>query len=568
MTSQAKTVTITLRDRLDLTDQDTYFVDRLMAFHQDLKRRLFQSLYGPKRPENLNLFKKEFMADYQITSTQYNSLKNQCDGIFNSQIELQSYYHDQYEEKEKSIQSWLDHKQKVLERTEKSCHNREKQERKIQQTRFKIHHKKRRLAEVQREKDQFAAHVAEKKNFVPKVCFGTRSLLRQRQNLKKNQLTPYQWRQLWDLARSDAVFFLGDSTEKQRNRDVKGILSLEDQDQVQLGITIPYALREGAQSTYLLSPQRLSERSLKQIRDCLSFSYMKEVKGKDGQTSFKEARLPISYSLKKKRFTKNKNGQTLTEDRYYLQTTIQVPVLPETRHGNGAMGIDINVDHLAVSIVDRFGNYQRSFSTAFRPYEASTPQNEAALGAIIHDLCDVAIKLDIPIVLEKLKLSRLMAKLKQSHSAKVSQKLSSLSYSKILTLFEGICARRKVKLIRVFAGYSSMLGAINYLHLRKKITSHEGAALVLARRGMGLKDYLDLSQLTNSAPDGHEILSLLQGGLAGPGILKRKDIRTKIDFLELKGSYLQFALDLNRGKEPVFIRSHVFSPQMKIAAGT
>ena len=99
-------------------------------------------------------------------------------------------------------------------------------------------------------------------------------------------------------------------------------------------------------------------------------------------------------------------------------------------------------------------------------------------------------------------------------------------------------------------------------------TSHEGAALILARRGMGLKDYLDQSQLKNSAPHGHEILSLLQGGRGGPGVLKRKDFRNKIDFLELKGLYLQFALDLNRGKEPDFIRSHVFSPQMKLAAGT
>ena len=572
--SKPKTVTITLRDRLDLRDREVCFVNRLMGFHQDLKRKLFQSLYGPKRPGNLNIFKKEFMAEYQITSTQYNSLKNQCDGIFGSQIELQSYYHSQYEEKEKSIISWLDHKEKVLERSSqrlekfaKPSHNQEKLERKIKLTRFKIHHKKRRLVEVQRKKDQFACHVKEKNDFVPKVCFGSKNLLQKRQHLKENQMTPDQWREQWDFARSDAVFFLGDSTEKQRNRDVKGILALEEHDQVQLGITIPYALREGKQRTFLLSPQRLSERSLKQIRECLLFSYMKDVK-KNGKTSVKEARLPISYSIKKKRFTKNKNGKVISEDRYYLQTIIQVPVVPETRHGNGAMGIDINADHLAISIVDRFGNYKRSFSTAFKPYEGSTSQNEAALGAIIHDLCDLAVELDIPIILEKLNLTLLMAKLKQSHRGKVAKKLSSLSYSKIFTLFEGICARRKVKLIRVFAGYSSMLGAINYLHLRKKITSHEGAALILARRGMGLKDYLDQSQLKNSAPHGHEILSLLQGGRGGPGVLKRKDFRNKIDFLELKGLYLQFALNLNRGKEPVFTRSHVFSPQMKLAAGT
>ena len=112
-----------------------------------------------------------------------------------------------------------------------------------------------------------------------------------------------------------------------------------------------------------------------------------------------------------------------------------------------------------------------------------------------------------------------------------------------------------------------MLGAINYLNLRKQISSHEAAALVIARRGMGLKDYLDISELKYCAPDGHEILSSLQGGLAGPAVLKRKGIRDKIDFIKLKGLFMQFALDQNLEKELGFTRSHVFSSEMKIAAG-
>ncbi|MFW7379815.1 MAG: hypothetical protein ACOH5I_13465 [Oligoflexus sp.] len=59
------------------------------------------------------------------------------------------------------------------------------------------------------------------------------------------------------------------------------------------------------------------------------------------------------------------------EVRYYLQTIIQVVKDPKPCYGSGAIGIDINVDHLAVGIIDRFGNPIETFSVPFRPYEAS-----------------------------------------------------------------------------------------------------------------------------------------------------------------------------------------------------
>jgi hypothetical protein len=72
--------------------------------------------------------------------------------------------------------------------------------------------------------------------------------------------------------------------------------------------------------------------------------------------------------------------------RYYLQCIIQVPVLADQSYEAGALGIDLNVDHLAAGITDRFGNSYDQFSLAFRLYEASTRQNEAALGAMIQGL--------------------------------------------------------------------------------------------------------------------------------------------------------------------------------------
>ncbi|MFW7380494.1 MAG: hypothetical protein ACOH5I_16900 [Oligoflexus sp.] len=285
---------------------------------------------------------------------------------------------------------------------------------------------------------------------------------------------------------------------------------------------------------------------------------MKEVK-KDGKLSLKECRLPISYRIKKRRY--KKAGKT--EIRYYLQTIIQVVKDPKPCYGSGAIGIDINVDHLAVGIIDRFGNPIETFSVPFRPYEASSEQNSAAIGAIVHDLCDLAERKQIPLVIEKLDLSRLIAKLRYQHAKKTRKKLSALSYRKLIDSFQSITAKRKVKLLEVFAGYSSQLGAINYLHLKKKVSSHEAAAFVIARRGISKKDYLDRSKLNGDAPDGQVILSLLQGGLAGPKALRK--LSPKINFKHFKDVYLQFDPDRRPGAELGFLRSHVFAPKARLA---
>ena len=313
------------------------------------------------------------------------------------------------------------------------------------------------------------------------------------------------------------------SKREHRNRQVKGIAKILDCDVIDIGICVPYSLREefGKSKNYTLKGISLSERSLKQLRDCLSYSYQKEVKSKKDQSiTFKTCRFPISYRIKKEKYLKRLSGKDVEEIRYYIQSIIQIPIVPDSSYDAGAIGVDLNVDHLAIGITDRFGNPIKTFSMDFRPYEASTDQNEAALGAIIHDLCDIAEKRRIPLVIEKLKLSILMAKLKNQHYAKTSKKLSSLSYGKFFDMCETICARRKVRLLRVFAGYTSQIGAINYIHLRRKISSHEAAALVIARRGQSKKEYLDISHL-KSAPDGHVILSQPQERLANSALVFR-----------------------------------------------
>jgi hypothetical protein len=398
---------------------------------------------------------------------------------------------------------------------------------------------------------------------VPSIVFGSKSLLKKRHRLKENGYqNAASWKHDWQFEREKSAFFLGDSTEAHRNRQIKGITKVLNQDAIDLNISIPYRMREsyGNCKNYILKNVSLSERTFLALRECLEYRYVKEQRSKkDESVSLKECRFPISYRIKKQIYRKRLSGQMIEDVRYYLQCIIQLPLACEQRYEAGALGIDLNVDHLAIGITDRFGNPCESFSLAFRPYEASTKQNEAAIGAMIHDLCDIAEKRHLPIVIEKLNLSILMAKLRNQHYGKTSKRLSSLSYRKFFSMCESICARRKVRLIKVFAGYSSQIGAINYLDRRKRLSSHEAAALVIARRGQSKKESLNISNL-NSAPGGQEILSQSQERLAGPAIGILKKYSKKLDFRSIKASYLQFNPEKRRRPELNLPRSHVFSP--------
>ena len=569
--TESKTISITLQDRLYPSDEDAAFLDAYLADFQKLKRIFFSKLYGHLRPKNLNEFKRAFLKEYDITSTHYNSLKNECDGIFKSQLELQRHYRDEYLAKKKSIEEWIKHKNSVVEKAERNLkretikdEHRRRLQKKIKLTKFKLHNKKRRLAHVARKLDLYEAQVKKGKDFVPSIVFGSKALLKKRHFLKENGYqNAASWKHDWQFEREKSAFFLGDSTEVHRNRQIKGMTKVLDQDTIDLHISIPYRMRESYDNckNYILKSVSLSERTLLALRECLESSYMKEQhSNKDGSVSLKECRFPISYRIKKEKYLKRLSGQQVEDIRYYLQCIIQLPLACEPSYEAGALGIDLNVDHLAIGITDRFGNPGESFSLAFRPYEASTKQNEAALGAMIHDLCDIAEKRHIPIVIEKLKLSILMAKLRNQHYGKTSKRLSSLSYSKFFSMCESICARRKIRLIRVFAGYSSQIGAINYFDRRKRMSSHEAAALVIARRGQSKKESLHISNL-KSAPGGQEILSQRQERLTGPAIGILKKYSKKLDFRTIKGCYLPFNPERQRRLKLDLPRSHVFSLQ-------
>ena len=242
---------------------------------------------------------------------------------------MQKHYCDEYLAKKQSLEDWIRHKTSVVEKSELGLkrekiteQHRKKLQKKTDLTKFKLHQKKRRLADVNRRLDKFEDHVAEGKEYRPKIVFGSKALLKKRHYLDGNGYdSASEWIEDWQFARENSAFFLCDSTEVHRNRQIKGIAQILEKDKIDLSVSVLYSIREAfdGSKSFTLKDISLSNRTLEALRECLEACYIKGVRSKDGsELKFKECRFPISYRIEKEKYDKVLFGKPVQDIRYYL----------------------------------------------------------------------------------------------------------------------------------------------------------------------------------------------------------------------------------------------------------
>ncbi|CAG9222041.1 hypothetical protein BCAR13_440120 [Paraburkholderia caribensis] len=175
---------------------------------------------------------------------------------------------------------------------------------------------------------------------------------------------------------------------------------------------------------------------------------------------------------------------------------------------HGAVGLDFNVDHLAVTETDPFGNLLRTKRFCLLREDATSGQREAVLSdALSAAVAWARVELK-PVVAEDLDFAakkRTMAQL----SPKGARTLSGRLYAKYRLLLEAKCFRAGVELILIDPAYTSTIGAVKYA-ARRGWSVHAAAAGVIARRGQKLTERLPRAGTAVSVPvrGGHHALEL------------------------------------------------------------
>ena len=177
-------------------------------------------------------------------------------------------------------------------------------------------------------------------------------------------------------------------------------------------------------------------------------------------------------------------------NKYYLQCTFEINNcnLSLTENTQGVIGIDFNKGFVAISQTNKYGHLIGIDKMTYRFGNGNKTKNDLLL--IINKLMELAINIGKDIVVEDLNFLKTKSKSIKGESKegrKYNKMIHSLAYKMFLDRAEQICNRENVGLIKVNPAWTSWI-AKNKFCDKMKLNVHTGAAFVIARRGMNIKD--------------------------------------------------------------------------------
>jgi IS605 OrfB family transposase len=373
--------------------------------------------------------KREAILKFGITARQFNSLKVQLAQVVEAWREGVSFRITDLEDRIKGLGKAIQILEKKIEKERK---NKVPSQVKIDRWRFTIHQKSRSLASC---RDRLQELLVEIKG-IPRICFGGRELLKQDKIAE------------WQVKRSSQIFLLGSSDETAGNQSCQW---------------------DGVDTLLIKLPEALGGERVKLTG--VKFAYGQDCLGN-------RAGKPLTWLL-----FKDEKG------RWHANVTLPETPAPVTNTLSwGGIGVDVNENHLAVGIVDRYGNLTETETLDFPEAGIDTGKAEDILWTSIHRLVQLAKENHCGIVVEDLDFSNKKSYLKM-FGKKHAKRLSSFAYAKFFEFLSGICARQGVELVKVNPAYTSQVARAKYV-TGYRITVHHAAALVIARRGMNFGERL------------------------------------------------------------------------------
>lgn len=179
------------------------------------------------------------------------------------------------------------------------------------------------------------------------------------------------------------------------------------------------------------------------------------------------------------------------DGRYYLFVTVAVSYESSaivTRKEHGVIGIDFNKGFINICETDEKGNIVNIEKMRY-PFRKSGV-TDAGLANVVSRICNKAADTGKSIVAEDLSFERKKRKAKKAVTSTEKEKmrmLHSLPYSRYAQILENLTFNRRIELIKVNPAYTSRTAEQKFCS-RMKLNIHDGAAYVIARKGMGIKD--------------------------------------------------------------------------------
>ncbi len=433
-----------------LTSEQVRILDEYCALHSKLERKLCAAMKSGNYSRNE--LKRQFIAQYQISARMFGSISKMLDGKMNSIKELlPKYIRDTtaaIHQKELQIQRYL-----------------KKQSLNSKQL-FGLHQKRRRLGILQSRLARFQAQ-RQDKNYP--ICFGTRKLFRAQYHLEANGYQDHvAWLKEWRNARSDQFIVIGSKDERAGN------------------MLCQMVEKNGAFALRLRLPEALNLGKYLQI-DSLDFQYGKEnlqnaLRSSHRRLNDKGTAVIYDGSALSYRFERDDKGYRL-----FVSTNVKAPKVI-THRNTGALGVDINADHLALSEIDHRGNWVGSQKFDLNLRGKTSHQVTALIGDQVKKIIEIAKFTCKPIGIEQLDFQKKKVEFSK-YNPTYARMLTSFAYNKIIQTIKAAAFRAGIEVIEVNPAFTSTIGEVNYAQ-QYGVSTHQAAAIAIARRSLGFSEKL------------------------------------------------------------------------------
>jgi IS605 OrfB family transposase len=336
---------------------------------------------------------------------------------------------------------------------------------------FSLHQAKRRLAIL-----ELKLQCAKTRIDKPRICFGTKRLARKQNNLNINGFASHaEWKNEWVDSRNRSFQFVGVAKMDGGNEVAR--LKLRPDELFELELRVPPALRV-------------------EIGETVTFKSLSFNQGHAAIVAAMAAQRPLTV-----RFVRD-------ETSWKIHVTIDQPT-KATRFNDdtGCLGVDFNADHVAATLVDRFGNLIRSWKIPMVTYGLSSDQAKDLTRKVAKQVVLLAKQHGVPISAEDLDFAKKKAQLASESGPRYARMLSSLAYSAFHRALSSACARFSIHLKLVNPAFTSLIGRTKFAH-RYGLSVHAAAALSIARRAMEFSENLPKpveGELTLPLDDGDRV---------------------------------------------------------------
>lgn len=436
---------ITCQTRIFPERSDEELLSSYASLFSKIEKKLFADTCKGK---DFTSLKKEYIKKYAITARQFNSCRVTLEGKIASYKEHLSL---RIAEQKSRIESTR-HRIAYLEKRKK---------------RASLHQVTRRLG-IQLAKLQKLQE--DKKNNKVRLCFGGKKLFSSQFNLEENGYSSHEeWKKNWQQKRNEQFFVIGSKDESAGNQSCQ----ILEQENGLFSLTL--RLPNGFERKYVtLMDLKISYRQ-KDLLSSIKENQTRKVLQKQKHELFRKTGQAINY-----RFLKDEKGW-----RVFLSFSKAKSFSHSCNLG--CIGIDINVNHLALAETDRYGNIIDKKTFSLNLYGKNRDQTKALIGDVSVQIVNFAKSRDKPLILEKLDFAKKKASLNRRQKKKSARMLSSFAYSKIIETIQGRAFEQSVPVHQVNPAYTSLIGKVNYCK-KYGLSNHHGAALIIARRYMGLSE--------------------------------------------------------------------------------